>query len=244
MKVVAIIQARCGSTRFPNKVFANLSGKPLIWHVINRLKFTENVDEIILATTTNKLDDALEQWAKENNILVYRASEDDVLERYYGAATFSNADVIVRITADDPFKEPYLIDKAIKTLLNEQLDFVCNNNPPTFPEGLDVEVFTYSAIKKAHEKSNDAFEREHVTQYFYHNPLEFKILNISNNINLSNLRWTIDTEKDFEMVKSVYYQLYKKDNSIFHMNDILELLENKPELASMNLDVKRSTLYQ
>lgn len=243
MKATAIIQARCGSTRFPNKVFANLNGKPLIWHVVNRLKFASRVDEIVLATTTNPLDDTLEQWAIENNVICFRGSENDVLRRYYDAASFCKADVIVRITADDPFKEPILIDKAISTLIEEKADFVCNNNPPTYPEGLDVEVFTYSAISISQEKSNDSFEREHVTQYMYRHSSEFKMFTISNDVNLSKLRWTIDTDTDFEMVKTIYSHLYVNDKTIFHMDDILNFLKVNPDVAEMNLDVKRSAMY-
>ena len=179
MKVVAIIQARCGSTRFPNKVFADICGKPLIWHVINRLKFAYTIDEIVLATTTNSLDDKLYEWAILNHITVFRGSENDVLNRYYNSAITCKADIIIRITADDPFKEPLIIDRAVRVLQEEKADFVCNNYPPTFPEGLDVEVFTRKALEVAESKSVSSFEREHVTQYFYRNPSDFKIINLS-----------------------------------------------------------------
>lgn len=121
MKVVAIIQARCASTRFPNKVFADLCGKPFIWHVINRLKFVQTLDHITLATTDRPSDDKLYYWAKENGVDVYRGSESNVLNRYYEAAVYSKADVIVRITADDPFKEPVLIDEAVNALQKEDM---------------------------------------------------------------------------------------------------------------------------
>lgn len=245
MKVVAIIQARCGSTRFPNKVFADLCGKPFIWHVVNRLKHACSLDHIVLATTDNPLDDKLYHWAKENGVDIYRGSENDVLNRYYGAAIYSKADVIVRITADDPFKEPVLIDEAVNTLQKGGYDFVCNNCPPSYPEGLDIEVFTKEALDIEEELSTSDFEREHVTQYIYHHPDDFKIFNLSNaGENLSCLRWTVDTEKDFQMVTRIYSSLYKNDAEIFHMNDILQLLKEHPEIGRMNSNVVRSEMYK
>lgn len=240
----AIIQARCGSSRFPNKVFADLCGKPLIWHVVNRLKFSRYIKEIILATTTNPLDDSLEKWATQNDVICFRGNENDVLNRYYEASQNVSSSIIVRITADDPLKEPVIIDKAIKELNDKHLDFVCNNNPPTFPEGLDVEVFTKQSLFYEETHSEDDFEREHVTQYIYRHPELFKIANISNEENLSFLRWTIDTEIDLEMVRKIYNSLYKGENKLFHMEEIIEYLKQNPEIAQMNRNVHRSAMYQ
>lgn len=244
MKSVAIIQARCGSTRYPNKIFADICGKPLIWHVINRLKFAETVDKIVLATTVNPLDNKLCTWAIENNILIYRGSENDVLNRFYETAREYDADTIIRITADDPFKEPIIIDQAVRMLQETKADFVCNNYPPTYPEGLDVEVFTRAALEIAELQSKSAFEREHVTQYFYHHSSDFKMLNIPYQKYLSYLRWTIDTEKDFLMVKKIYSLLFIGEGEIFHMEDILNLIEKYPEITQMNADVIRSEMYK
>jgi spore coat polysaccharide biosynthesis protein SpsF len=243
MNIVAIIQARLGSTRFPKKVFADLAGKPLIWHVINRLKYSDRINNIVLATTNSTTDDDLANWANIEHVNLFRGSENNVLERFYFAAKQYSADIIVRITADDPFKDPTIIDKVIDTLLDENLDFAYNNNPPTFPEGLDTEVFTYDAIEKAYFQSNDDYEKEHVTQYFYRNNEVFKQSNFRNVNDISNLRWTIDTELDYEMTKQVYNVLYRED-SIFQMNDILRLLDEKPEISLINLDVARSAMYK
>ena len=244
MNIVAIIQARCGSTRFPNKVFAELANKPLIWHIVNRLKFSKKITDIVLATTDNPLDDKLIDWAISNDVTFFRGNEDDVLNRYAEALKFANADIIVRVTADDPFKDPLLIDTVIEGLIKTNADFACNNNPPTYPEGLDVEVFTKDAILNADEKANTTFEREHVTQYFYHNPDKFRIVNVNNKEDISHLRWTIDTEQDYQMAKKVYSLLYKYDNEIFYMNDILNLLNQHPEISKINIDVARSEMYK
>jgi spore coat polysaccharide biosynthesis protein SpsF len=155
-----------------------LSGKPLIWHVIHRLKFSKTINNIILATTTNSIDDKLSSWAMNNKVQVFRGDENNVLNRYVEATKFAEADVIVRITADDPFKEHQLIDEAVNKLIFENADFVCNNFPPTYPEGLDVEVFTKEAILIAERNANTAFEKEHVTQYFYLHPNDFRMYNL------------------------------------------------------------------
>lgn len=241
--IVAIIQARLGSTRFPRKIFADLAKRPLIWHVINRLKYSQKIDNIVLATTDTSIDDELAIWAENEGINIFRGSENNVLQRYYYAAKQYSANIIVRITADDPFKDPIIIDRVIAKLLNEELEFAYNNNPPTFPEGLDTEVFTYSALEKAYLESTDAYEKEHVTQYFYRNKDIFKQANYSNDRNLSGFRWTIDTELDYEMTKHIYDVLYK-ENEIFMMNDILELLEENPEISLINIKVSRSAMYK
>lgn len=244
MIIAAIIQARCGSTRYPNKVFADLCGKPLIWHVVNRITFSNVINKVILATTTNPLDDKLYDWATKNRVTVVRGSENDVLNRYYQAARAAQADIIIRITADDPFKDPEIIDRAVIQLQQERADFVCNNYPPTYPEGLDVEVFTMNALEIAEKKSDSAFEREHVTQYFYKHPNDFKMCNIENNKDYSYLRWTLDTEADFLMAQEVYSYLYKDESSIFCTDDILKLITQHPKIAEMNRGVTRSEMYK
>lgn len=243
MNIVAIVQARTGSTRFPNKVFSNLSGYPLIWHVFNRLKLSKYITKFILATTTNPNDDSLEKWAIDNGISVFRGSENNVLSRFYYAGIEAKADIVVRITADDPFKDYTIIDCVIEMLLNGKFDFAYNNNPPSFPEGLDTEVFTMEALKTAFQNSDSDFEKEHVTQYFYRNKEQFSQQNFENDSNISYLRWTIDTELDFQMVSEVYNNLFK-ESEIFLTQDILNYLDKNPNLSSLNLNVKRSEMYK
>jgi len=242
MRIVAIIQARMQSTRLPGKVLTDICGYPLIWHISNRVKKSKRITNLVLATSNNKADDALERWAKQNAIDVYRGSEQNVLERYYGAAVYSNADIIVRITADDPFKDPAILDQVIDLLVTKHLDFAYNNKPPTFPEGLDCEVFTMKALKVAYENATDDFEKEHVTQHFYRNPQQFTQDNFQYEKNISSLRWTIDTEDDLKMAKEVYNHLFK-ENEVFLMRDILDLIEQKPYIPLINQNVSRSTMY-
>ncbi len=242
MNVIAIIQARTGSTRLPNKVFYELSGKPLLYHVVDRIKHSTEIDKIIIATTKSSNDDLISRWAKDNGFFCYRGSEENVLERYYYAAEKYNADLIVRITADDPFKDFRIIDKAVRIIKENNLDFVCNNNPTSFPEGLDVEVLTMNSLKKSFQNSKSKFEQEHVTQHIHLNKNNFKIFNIRNNENLSHYRWTIDTIEDYNFSKLIYDHLYV-ENEIFLTEKIYELLEKKPFLSEINKNISRSTLY-
>ena len=244
MSTNAIIQARCGSTRFPNKVFADVNGKPLIWHVVNRLTHATTINKIVIATTINEKDDKIEKWCNENNVACYRGSENDVLNRYYSASVAFPSDIVVRITADDPFKEPAVIDAVVNKLINEGFDHVTNNFPPSWPEGLDCEAFTFAALEASERSTNDAFEREHVTQYIYHNPDKFKIGNVASPKNLSYLRWTIDKEVDYEMVKAVYAHRNPANTDILLLDEILDILEKNPEIKEINSSVERSAMYK
>ena len=244
MSVNAIIQARCGSTRFPNKVFALIDGKPLLWHVVNRLKYATKIDDIIVATTVSEKDDKIEEWCKENNVYCFRGSEENVLNRYYSASEAFPSDYVVRITADDPFKEPKVIDAVITKLIEEGYDHVTNNLPPSFPEGLDCEAFKKSALDRSEKEAETAFEREHVTQYIYHHPEIFKIGNVSNGENLSYLRWTVDKDVDFEMVKAVYAHRNSANKGILLMDEILDILKANPEIEKINSEVERSAMYK
>ncbi|MDD5096792.1 MAG: glycosyltransferase family protein [Candidatus ainarchaeum sp.] len=243
MEVSAIIQARISSRRLPNKIFALISGKPLIWHVVDRLRRSRKVSRIAVATTTNPADDVLEEWCRENKIEVFRGSEEDVLSRYFHAAKAMGAETIVRVTADDPFKDPAILDEVVELFQKNKLDFAYNNKPPTFPEGLDVEVFSMAALEKAQAESRDQYEREHVTQYFYRHPEKFRQMNLANKEDLSRLRWTIDTEEDLGMARAVYKELYM-EGGVFLTADILRLIKEHPEIALMNSGVKRSAMYE
>jgi len=241
--IAAIVQARMSSTRLPGKVFADIEGYPLLWHIINRIKKSKSIEKIIIATSTNAYDDKLEKWCFENGVSCFRGNENNVLERFYFSAKKFKVETIIRITADDPFKDPEIIDNVISMLKNENLDFAYNNHPPSFPEGLDTEVFTFTALEKAYLSATDPFELEHVTQYLYRNPEIFRQKNFSYKKNISNLRWTIDREKDLEMAKTVYRFLYK-EKEVFLLNDILNLLVKEPWISDINADVERSSMYK
>lgn len=243
MNVVAVIQARTGSSRLPNKIFCELSGFYLLHHVIERLKPSKEINNIVVATTDTSQDNKVEDWCILNKINFFRGSEKNVLKRYYDTALMYKADIIVRVTADDPFKDYRIIDDAIKIIKKAKIDFVCNNSPISYPEGLDVEVLTMSALSKSYLNSTSTYEQEHVTQYIHRNKNLFKTFNIKNSKNLSHYRWTLDTMKDYFFVKEVYDNLYDKD-ALFLTEDIYKLLDKKPFLIEINKDVPKSTLYK
>jgi len=241
-KIVAIVQARMGASRLPGKVMKDIVGKPMLWHIINRIKESDFIDKIILATTVNKKDDEIVDFAIQNNIDFFRGSEEDVLDRYYKTAKKYNVADIVRITADDPLKDPVVIDKAVKIYLESNADYVSNTIKPTYPLGLDVEIFSFNAIERAWKETDEKYEREHVTPYLWKNPEKFKIINVVHKgENLSHLRWTVDTKKDLDFVKAVYQQLYG-DGMVFLMDDVLNLLKKHPNLTKINNNIKSKNI--
>jgi len=234
--VVAIIQARMGSTRLPGKTMMNIVGKPMLWHIIQRVKEAKLVDRIVVATTTEEIDKQILQVAEELGVESYAGSEKDVLDRFYQAAKQFGANVIVRITADDPFKDPLIIDRAVGFFSKnkDSVDYVSNTIEPTFPEGLDIEVFSFNALEKAWKETKKTSEREHVTVYMWTHPGKFRLANIRHGgENLSHLHWTVDDEKDLEFAREVYSRLYR-DDKVFLMKDVLNLLDTYPHLKKIN----------
>lgn len=238
--VVAIVQARLGSTRLPEKVMRELCGRPMLWHVVNRARMAVLVDTVLVATTTEKADDAIEKWCKENAILCFRGSMNDVLERYYMAAKEYGAKTIVRITSDCPLLDPAIVDEIIMRFAEGGLDYVSVG--PTHPDGLDAEVFSYEALKKAFNEASLASEREHVTPYIWKNPGTFNISSVSCSPDLSHMRWTVDDERDFKFVKAVYEGLGCPEKA-FYLKDILGFLDMNKGLLKINSDTKRNEGY-
>ena len=234
MKVVAIIQARMGSTRLPGKVLMKILDKPLLWHVINRVSFSKYISEIVIATSTNPKDDEIEKFANENNFKLFRGSENDCLDRYYQAARKYKADIIVRITADCPLICPEIIDKVISEFLKGKYDYVTNTLLYTYPDGCDVEVFSFKVLEKAWKEAKDPLEREHVTPYI-RNSEKFRIKNVFNEspVNPDEYKWTVDRVEDLEFVKKVYEYLYK-DGKVFSYKEIMDLLAKHPEIKKIN----------
>jgi len=239
--IVAIIQARMGSTRLPGKVMAEIAGKPVLWHVVYRVRQAQQVDEVVVATTDKAADQAIIDFASAEGILVFRGSEEDVLDRYYQAAKWIGADVVVRITADCPLIDPQIIDRVIAHYLNGNFDCVSNTHPPTYPDGLDVEVFSFDALEKAWKEARRLSEREHVTPYIWKNLDKFRLSNVENTEDLSHLRWTVDEPQDLEFVRAVYNHLGRE---LFNMFDVLNLLKKHPELLEINSRIERNEGYR
>lgn len=230
--ILAILQARCSSSRLPNKVIKNILGTPMLIHQINRIKKSRLIDKLVVATTDDSTDDTLVKILEENNIEYYRGSLNDVLDRFYSVAQIYNPDHVVRLTGDCPLTDWDVIDNIINVHLENNNDYTCNCLEYSFPDGLDVEVMKYDILKKAWENAKLPSQREHVTLYINRNK-KFKIENIKNKIDLSMYRWTVDEEADYSFVKAVYERLYKK-NQYFTMNDVLKLLEEDAELFNIN----------
>lgn len=242
MNVVAIIQARMYASRFPGKVMEEISGNPLLYHVCNRVNASKLINNTVIATTIEPEDATIVDFAKSINTTVYRGSAEDVLDRYYNAAKSVNADIIVRVTADDPFVDPAIIDKNVSyLLLHYELDYVSNTLKHTYPEGLGVEVFKFTALKTAHENAKLLSEREHVTPYIWKNTHTFKLENIENEEDLSQYRLTVDYPNDLALARIIYSNLYK--NNIFLMDEIITFLKDNPHLLSINNDIQRYEGY-
>lgn len=241
----AVVFARMESTRLPSKVIMQVQGKPILQHVIERVAKSHHVEKIVLATTMNSADDVLEELGQKLNVGVFRGSERDVLDRCYQVSTMFSLDPIVRVTADDPFKDPDIIDRAIEVYIGSgrKYDLVCNTLKPTFPEGLDVEVMSFKALERTWTGATKSSEREHITLHMFNNPEKFRILNIENNEDLSAIRLTLDAKEDFELVKILYDMLYPLRND-FSWTDVVSYLKSKPELLEINKNVKKSGRYQ
>jgi len=238
-KTIAIVQARMSSSRLPGKVLKELSGKPVIWHVFNQLSFSQKIDQIVLATSDNEEDDQLENWAKENSINFFRGDLDNVLKRFYDTALNYEGDVIVRITADCPLIDPSIVDEVVQKFLNGNYDYLSNTNPPTFPDGLDAEVFTFIALKEAYENAKLKSELEHVTPYIRNHPEKFKLGSFVGSKNYENLRWTLDNPEDYRLLSEIFDNLFKA-NSYISYKTVLAFLAVNEELIEINSKIKRN----
>jgi len=233
---VLIIQARTESTRLKGKIMKEIFNRPVLSFMIERLKFCKNVDQIVIATTTEKRDDIIVDIAKASNVSFFRGSEEDLLDRHYKAGLKYNADTIIKIPSDCPLSDPKVVDRVIQYYLDNEnmFDYVSNYHPPTFPDGLDVEVIPMNILKIAWEKAIQDYEREHLTPYIWKHPEKFRIGNVSYEENLfMKERWTLDYEEDFLFIKKIYEALYK-EGGVFHMEDVLTLLKKYPELKEIN----------
>jgi spore coat polysaccharide biosynthesis protein SpsF len=240
MNVVAIIQARMGSSRLPGKVLMDISGASMLSRVVNRTKQAKLLNQIVVATSDRSIDDAVVREADQLGVLSFRGSENYVLDRYYKAAQLFNADIVVRITSDCPLIDPSIIDKVVRAFLKSGADYASNGLVRTYPRGLDVEAFTMSALTKAWQQASNPYERIHVTPYIYENPTIFKLLSVSDSHDYSNYRWTVDTPEDLEFVRKIYERL--DDKTSFSWHDILALCEKEPALTAINFHIEQKKL--
>lgn len=231
-----------GSNRLPCKVLREIDGKPMLWHVANRLQFSRAISSIIVATTEEKEDDPIENFCRKEGIKFYRGSEKDVLDRYYKSAQHIRADIVVRITADCPLIDPVIVDKTVRAFIEreQKYDGASNIVRRTYPRGLDAEVIAFHALEKCHKYALEACHREHVTLYIYDNPGIFRIFSVEGKKDLSNFRWTVDEIEDFNFVVEIYKRL-NTEKKIFLMEDILRCLQREPHLLDINKEIKQKS---
>jgi len=234
--IVAIVQARMGSTRLPGKILKPIRGKPLLWHIANRLKSVEAIDDVVIATSDLQANDQVHEMAEYYDIACFRGSETDVLKRFYYAADMANAKHVIRITGDCPLIDPPTISKLIKLYFDGQFDFcgvACGagvakeKNINRFPDGLDAEIFSFKILSEANNKATTILQREHVTPFIWQNNKRYKLGSLYSESDYSDLRLTVDNKEDFDFINWIYEMLYTKIRC-FNLKDILELLEKHP----------------
>lgn len=233
MFTLAILQARTSSTRLPGKVLKPILGQPMLARQLERNLRSTNIDKLIVATSDQPDDQAVADLCKAVGVECFRGSLNDVLDRYYQAAAERNADHIVRLTGDCPLADPEVIDRVIEFYLNGDYDYVSNIIEPSFPHGLDVELFRFEALKTAWQEATLQPQREHVTPFICRQPDRFKLANFKHSQDLSHYRWTVDEPEDFELITAIYEGLYPT-NPEFDMDAILHFLKDNPDLQKIN----------
>lgn len=240
MKYLVMIQARCGSTRLPNKVLMDLCGKPALQRMIERVQMSKLVDEVMVVTSIEKNNLPILRLCSELDVRVGVGSEDDVLDRFYQSAKLLQPDYVIRLTADCPCFDAELLDMAIESM-RETVDY-CGMTSESFADGLDLEIIKFSALEKAWKEANHSFEREHVTQYIVRHPEQFELQNFESPVGyFGNHRWTVDEPEDFEVVKHIYaHFLESKEGEAFRYTDILRYMREHPEVGAINKKYTRN----
>lgn len=242
--IVAIVQARMGSTRLPGKVLKPIMGRPMLWYLVQRLRRTIGVDKVVIATSEETANDVIIDFCKQFAIDCFSGSEDDVLDRFYKVAREYNADIVLRITGDCPLLDPRLIGDMLKEFLSthkyDYYSVACGAGASTdefnghrYPDGLDAEIFKFSILKIAWEEAKEQLEREHVTPFIWRRPERFRLGTKKSTKDYSSMRWTVDNQEDFEIVEEIYKELYPKKPD-FGLEDVLEFFYAHPELQSKN----------
>jgi spore coat polysaccharide biosynthesis protein SpsF (cytidylyltransferase family) len=235
--IVCGIQARMASSRLPRKVIEPIEGRPMISIIVDSLNSSQLITKNIVLTSNEKTDDSFADLLKSKNIAFLRASQEDVLERYYLAAKKENADLIVRITGDCPLVDPSIVDEVIYQAIEHSADYCSNVGDRTFPRGYDVEVFTFTVLEKMYNEVTDPIEREYVTIHIRKNPNLYKIHNVSSKYNHSEWRVCVDTHEDLKLIKEIFNHYKNKKQISF--NDVVTLFNKYPDLPKINAHVEQ-----
>jgi spore coat polysaccharide biosynthesis protein SpsF len=241
--ILAVLQARVTSKRLPGKVLKEILGKPMLALQIERIQSAAQIDHLVVATSNDNSDQPIAQLCSELKVDCCFGSLDDVLERFYQAALKYKPKHVVRLTGDCPLADPSVIDSVIKSHLRGDYDYSSNVMPPTFPDGLDVEILKMETLADIRERASLPSDREHVTTFIRNNPSAYQIANLEGRSDLSQLRWTVDEESDFDFISRVYCELYPR-NAHFNMHDVLQLLQETPSLSALNQKFKRNEGYE
>jgi spore coat polysaccharide biosynthesis protein SpsF len=239
LSTIAIVQARMTSTRLPGKVLLEVLGKPMLAHQLDRVGRVPSIDGIVIATTVNRTDDPVAAFAEAGGFGLYRGSEHDVLSRFKGAIDATDADTVVRLTADCPLADPDVIDQVIQRYRDADppCDYVTNAIPRSYPAGLDVEVFSRAALETAANEATEDYDREHVTPFLYRNPERFRLLSVVLEPSLAWERWTLDEPGDFELIRRVLEALIPEKPD-FRMADVIRVLDENPDWRAFNGSVR------
>jgi spore coat polysaccharide biosynthesis protein SpsF len=240
VKTVVIIQARMGSTRLPGKVLLDLGGQTVLSRVVRRTQQSKRTQEILVATTDLAQDAAIVAECDRLHVSCFRGSEQDVLQRYYGAAMSCAADAVVRITSDCPLIDPDVMDETIRVFEDERADYASNVNPRRFPRGLDAEVFTVAVLERAWREAREPYQREHVTPYIYNHPETFHIASNIGKDDYSEHRWTLDTPEDLNLMRAIYASFGNAQT--FGWRDVLALVESRQDIRELNSQVVQKSL--
>lgn len=244
LRVVAIVQARMGSTRLPGKVMRPIAGRPMIHHVVERTRCIAGVDDVVVATSRREREQRLVDYVlSRSEIGLFRGSEDDVLSRYYHCANTWNADVIIRITGDCPLLSPRVSGRVLDAYMANRcrVDYATNTLNRTYPRGLDTSVISLETLANAHRRASSPSQREHVTLYVWANSDRFALLGLEDDCDRHHLRWTVDTAEDLRFVRAVYDALYER-NPVFEYEDVVRLLDKRPHLCRINEGVRQKPI--
>jgi spore coat polysaccharide biosynthesis protein SpsF len=242
MNVVAILQARMGSTRLPGKVLKDIAGCTMLGHCIRRARLAKQIDLVAVATSTSADDQAVVDEAGRLEAPCIRGSELDVLDRYYQAAAAMEADLVVRITSDCPLLDPVEVDRVVAALVDSDADYASNTLERTLPRGLDAEAMTLATLHRAWEEAQEHYERVHVTPYIRENPDRFTHISVTSNNQLGDMRWTVDTAEDLDLVRHIFGAFQGRSEPSWQ--EVLSLLESHPEWVSINRNVRQKDVKE
>ena len=239
MRIVVVVQARMASTRLPGKVLMPLANRPLLYRLLERVAAARTPSAVVVATTADRHDDVIAAVAEDAGVACVRGHPTDLLDRHYSAAVTCRADVVVKIPSDCPLIDPGVIDRVIGhyTTHADDVDFVSNLHPPTYPDGNDVEIMPIGVLETAWREATSPHEREHTTPFIWERPERFRVLNVEWESGFdysSTHRWTIDYPEDYQFLAAVYEALWSDNAPIFSLRDVLSLIEAHPDIHAIN----------